>query len=253
MNLGPPPALRASSATALFLDFDGTLVDIADHPDAVIVAPDLRPLLERLSDALDGRLAVITGRSIAALEALLGPAELAIAGSHGGEFRPAAKAAVEPLASALPDAVVARLHEVAHENGGLLVEPKPFSAAVHYRHHPEARDNLLDCARQLAAEFGLGIKHGKQVIELTMPGSDKGTAVSRFMALPAFRGTTPVFLGDDVTDEDAFIAVDRLGGHGILVGAQRPTAAAFRFEGVAQVHHWLHAALRTFQKGDFQA
>lgn len=249
----PAPSPLKPQSTAVFLDFDGTLVDIAPHPDAVVVRPLLVDLLHRLATALDGRLAVVTGRSIAALEALLGPVAIAVAGSHGGEFRPAAGAPVQPLADPLPAKVIVALREFARANSDLLVEPKPFSAAVHYRGHPEAMEGLLTCAEGLASAFGLGIKHGKQVIEVTMPGSDKGSAVARFMTLPAFAGATPVFLGDDVTDEDAFHAVREFGGHGVLVGPMRPTAAAFRLPDVAAVHAWLEAGLATALEGETSA
>lgn len=250
--LGPPPALGVDVRSAVFLDFDGTLVDIAEHPDDVIVPARLPELIAELSDALDGRLAVVTGRSIAALEALLGPLHVAVAGSHGGEFRPSSNASVQPLAEPLPDAIVAELRHFSEVNGGLLVEPKPFSIAVHYRRHPEALEGLLTCAESLASTFGLGMKHGKQVIELAMPGSDKGSAVVRFMGLPAFAGATPLFLGDDVTDEDAFHAVSDLGGHGVLVGPLRPTAASFRLPDVTAVHAWLEAGLDAALQSAFQ-
>jgi trehalose 6-phosphate phosphatase len=238
-----PPPLATIGRAAVFLDFDGTLVDLADHPDAVIIVPSLVPLIETLSHRLDGRVAIVTGRAIAALEALLGSVTIAVAGSHGGEFRRAATAGavaeIEPLAPALPAAVADAVECFARANGGLLVEPKPFSIAVHYRRHPEALEALLACAQDLASTHGMAVKHGKQVIELAMPGSDKGTAARRFMALPTFAGATPLFLGDDVTDEDAFQAVRALGGHGVLVGAMRPTAASFRLPDVAAVHRWL--------------
>jgi trehalose 6-phosphate phosphatase len=241
-DLHPPQPLDPD-ASAVFLDFDGTLVEIADHPDDVVVAPGLSQLLADLSRRLDGRFAIVTGRSIAALELLLGPVEVAIAGSHGGEFRRSPTADVEPLAEPLPPEIVSSLKDFAAANGGLLVEPKPFSVAVHYRHHPDALEGLLTCAQSLASAAGLSMKHGKQVIELAMPGSDKGTAAARFMALPEFAGKTPLFLGDDVTDEDAFHAMRRLDGQGVLVGPMRPTAAATRLPCVAAVHAWLKAGL----------
>jgi trehalose 6-phosphate phosphatase len=248
-DLPLPPPLATVDRAALFLDFDGTLVELADHPDAVIVAPSLQPLIASLAHRLDGRVAIVTGRAIAALEALVGRLAIAVAGSHGGEFRRAATAGtiadIEPLATPLPAAVVEAVERFAQANGGLLVEPKPFSIAIHYRRHPEALKALLDCAQELAGAHGMAVKHGKQVIELAMPGSDKGTAARRFMDLAAFAGATPLFLGDDVTDEDAFLAVRALGGHGVLVGEMRPTAASFRLPDVAAVHAWLEAANAT--------
>ena len=242
-DLPQPPPLRITPQTALFLDFDGTLVDIADHPDDVVVARALPGLIEALSQRLEGRLALITGRSLSALEAMLGPVDVAMAGSHGGEFRPAGGGEVHPLAEPLPEAVVTSLSRFAQANGGLLVEPKPFSVAVHYRRHPHALEGLLACAESLCAAHGLKLKHGKQVVELVMPGSDKGSAVAGFMALDRFAGTTPFFAGDDVTDEDAFRAVAECGGCGILVGPMRETAAVWRLSGVAAVHAWLSKAL----------
>lgn len=251
-DLPPPPPLRLPSGDqgasdtplcALFLDFDGTLVDIADHPDDVFIPNGLSALLTTVAQRLDGRLAIVTGRSIAALEALMGPVSVAVAGSHGGEFRLAGHADPQALASPLPPAVIEYLSTFARHNGGLLVEPKPYSIAVHYRRHPEAHERLLDYARQISAEMGLKLKHGKQVVELTMPGSDKGTAVTRFMQTPPFAGSDALFLGDDVTDEDAFTAIAQIGGGGVLVGPLRPTAAHWRLDSVAAVHHWLETAL----------
>ena len=168
---------------------------------------------------------------------------MAIAGSHGGEFRPAGHTDVQALAAPLPLAVIERLSTFARDNGGLLVEPKPHSIAIHYRRHPETRERLLDYAGQIGTEMGLKLKHGKQVVELAMPGSDKGTAVTRFMQSPPFAGSNALFLGDDVTDEDAFSAITTCGGSGVLVGPMRPTAAHWRLESVASVHHWLETAL----------
>ncbi|KQM14698.1 trehalose-phosphatase [Novosphingobium sp. Leaf2] len=242
-DLPAPVALGEIERPALFLDFDGTLVSIVDHPDDVAIAQGLPGLLTALSNALDGRLAIVTGRSIAALEGLVGPLQIAVAGSHGGEFRPVAGSAVQPLAKPIAADVVRAVETFARNAGGLLVEPKPFSVAVHYRHHPEARDALLEHAHALAHDNGLGFKHGKNVVELTMPGSDKGAAVNQFMALPAFAGAHPVFLGDDVTDEDAFRAILPFHGCAVLVGAMRATAATHRLPDVAAVHSWLEAGL----------
>lgn len=251
-DLPPPPPLRLASPgndrtgeqqLALFLDFDGTLVEIAEHPDAVEIPQALPSLLAAIAEKLDGRLAIVTGRSIAALEALLGPVGVAVAGSHGGEFRPAGHSAAQALAEPLPHSVIERLSAFARANGGLLVEPKPYSIALHYRHHPQARDALLAQAGKIGEEMNLKLKHGKQVVELAMPGSDKGSAVTRFMQIPPFIGSSALFLGDDVTDEDAFTAIAQIGGSGVLVGPMRPTAAHWRLDSVAAVHHWLETPL----------
>ena len=242
-DLPPPPPLRPCPEVALFLDFDGTLVDIAPRPDLVEVARALPVLVERLSDRLGGRVAVISGRALAVLDHMLGPIDIAMAGSHGGEFRPSGKEEVHPLADPLPDSIARPLGAFARENGGLLVERKPFSMAVHYRGHPAMRDPLLAAARAVATSHGAGVKEGKMVVEVVMPGSDKGSAVAKFMEMPAFAGAMPYFVGDDVTDEDAFLTVARLGGGGILVGAMRETFAHWRLESVGAVHAWLQDGL----------
>lgn len=229
---------------SLFLDFDGTLVDIAPHPDEVEVAPALPGLIRKLSRRMNGRLAIISGRSLAALDKHLGPLDVAMAGSHGGEFRGTGSGQVEALAAPLSEVVEAELTRFAQKRPGLLVEPKPFSIAVHYRDRPEAEGELLAHAQALAQAEVMEVKHGKMVIELVMPGSDKGSAVAKFMAMSAFSGTRPLFVGDDRTDEDAFVKVLDYGGGGVLVGPDRETAAHWWLPGVMEVHAWLRAAVK---------
>lgn len=243
-DLPPPPPLRPFPKVALFLDFDGTLVDIAPRPDLVKVARTLPVLIERLAERLDGRLAVISGRALDVLDAMLGPIDVAMAGSHGGEFRPSGDEAVHRLADPLPDSIARPLGAFAREHGDLLVERKPFSMAVHYRDRPAMREALLAAAHDVAARHGAGIKEGKMVVEVVMPGSDKGSAVVKFMGMPLFAGARPYFIGDDATDEDAFREVTRFGGGGVLVGAMRATSARWRLESVAAVHAWLRGGLR---------
>ena len=241
--LPAPPDLQGSAQEALFLDFDGTLVDIASHPDAIHVAAHLPDLLIGLSRMLDGRLALVSGRALADLDRFLGPLDIAMAGSHGGEFREAGASHAHPLADPLPAHVLTSLNAIAARLGGLLVEAKPYSAAIHYRGQPEAEAALRARTADLAQNAGLAIKRGKMVVELVMPGADKGSAVTRFMEMPQFDGARPIFVGDDITDEDAFKTVLNYEGGGILVGPMRQTAAQWRLDGVAQVHHWLKAAL----------
>lgn len=232
----PPPAL--------FVDFDGTLVDIAPHPDAISVAPGLPQLLEDISRRLNGRLAIVSGRQVADLDRHLGTVDITMAGSHGGELRKAGSAEIIPLADPIDKRVVAALRDLAREQGGLLVETKPCSAAIHYRSNPAVETEILAQARCLADANALKLKRGKMVVELAMPGADKGHAVSRIMELPGFAGAKPCFIGDDVTDEDAFRQVREYGGMGILVGAVRQTQALYRLPGVQDVHEWLETLLQ---------
>lgn len=240
--LAAPARLDTAANVSVFLDFDGTLAEIADHPENVIVAPGLAHALTSLAQRLDGRLALVSGRALAVLDDMLGSIPVAMAGSHGGEFRPQGAPVAKALAEPLPALVCRALEAFARDNGGLVFEAKPYSAAVHYRDRDQVAEPLIAFAADLAAQHGMGLKHGKMVIELTMPGSDKGTAVSRFMESAPFAGTRPLFIGDDVTDEDAFAAVRRFDGGGILVGPMRPTCALWRLENVAAVHTWLENA-----------
>lgn len=240
--LPAPGQLDSTADWSVFLDFDGTLAEIVDHPGNVVVAPGLAGVLTDLSHKLNGRLAIVSGRALAVLDRILGPVPVAMAGSHGGEFRPAGESRPQALAEPLPLPVCQALERFAQENGRLVFEAKPYSAAVHYRDRTEVAEPLIAFASDLAAQHGMRLKHGKMVVELTMPGSDKGTAVSRFMDLPPFAGTRPLFVGDDVTDEDAFAAVRNFDGGGILVGPMRPTRALWRLDSVAAVHTWLENA-----------
>ena len=145
-DLPLPPPLRISGETALFLDFDGTLVEIAARPDLVKVARALPALLNELGERLGGRLAIISGRALEAMDRLLGPIDVAMAGSHGGEFRPAAGSEIHPLADPLPESIAVPFARFASDNGELLAERKPFSMAVHYRGRPEMHEPLLAIA-----------------------------------------------------------------------------------------------------------
>lgn len=200
-------------------------------------------LIRTLSRKLKGRLAIISGRALADLDRHLGPLDVAMAGSHGGEFRQTGSSRVQLLADPLPERAAMSLRAIAEDLGGLLVETKPSSAAIHYRSRPEVEAEVVARTVSLAAESGLVVKRGKMVAELMMPEADKGAAVRRFMAMAPFSGTRPLFIGDDITDEDAFRTVSDLGGAGILVGPQRETAALWRLPCVAGVHAWLKAAI----------
>ena len=141
-----------------------------------------------------------------------------------------------------PDAEI-ELNRFASTRDGVLVEPKPFSVALHYRLMPEAEGEALALAGSLARALNLNVKRGKMVVELLTPGYDKGSVVAKFMEMPVFGGSRPIFLGDDITDEDAFTKVLEHEGGGVLVGPERDTAARWRLPGVAEVHAWLKAAL----------
>ena len=236
------PPLSLLDGAALFLDFDGTLVELAAAPDAIQVSPALAPLLKRLHRRLEGRLALISGRSIADLERHVQCAGLAVSGSHGLELRlqdgrVTRRGGEHDLSEARE-----RLNGLAGSAPGLLVEEKPFGIALHYRQAPEEEARVSELMSELARDGGLALQQGKMVIELRPPGADKGDALRAFMAEPDFAGARPVFVGDDMTDEHAFAAAAAMGGAGVLVGPPRATAAQWRLPNVAAVTDWLSDA-----------
>jgi trehalose 6-phosphate phosphatase len=237
----PPPLSRLAPA-ALFLDFDGTLVELADAPAAIAVPQGLKPLLDRLAERLEGRLAIVSGRAIGDLEAHLGGCAAVLSGSHGAELlyadgRRVPVAAPPGLAGAREE-----IHRFAAGSAGLLVEDKPAGVALHYRLAPEREGAVAVFVEDLAGRSGLALQRGKMVAELRPVGADKGAALRRLMAEPPFAGARPVFVGDDLTDEHAFEAAATLGGEGVLVGPERPTAARWRLDDVAAVTAWLEGA-----------
>jgi trehalose 6-phosphate phosphatase len=235
----PPPlaALLESGRVALFVDFDGTLVEIASGPDAIAVADSLGRSLEALAGHLGGALALVSGRSIESLTSFLGPVSLHLAGSHGGHVQHANGDTLRE-AEPLPEAVGAALGQYAQRER-LLYERKAHGAALHYRARPEFADQAHDFARKLAVEHDLATKCGKCVIELVRPRINKGGAVRLLSEQAPFAGAIPIFIGDDVTDEDGFAACKELGGFGILVGSREETSASHRLENVGEVHRWL--------------
>lgn len=230
-------------SAALFLDLDGTLAPIAATPDAVVADRRRNRLLSRVVERFQGRVAVLSGRSIVEVDRILDSAVANVAGVHGLERR----LAPNDIAAVPPHPALARAEETlacfAKGQRGLLVEGKSRSVALHYRGHPPAEDACLDIGRRLAVMHGLQLQEGRMVVELRTPGPDKGDSLKLFMAQPSFAGATPVMVGDDLTDEHAFEAARDLGGWSVLVGDPRPTAALYRLGDPAAVLAWLEEAV----------
>ncbi|MCD7060343.1 trehalose-phosphatase [Pelagibacterium xiamenense] len=228
---------------ALFSDFDGVLVEIAPTPDAILVPDDLAQRLEDLDDALDGAFAVISGRPVSEIDQFLPLSfPFAVSGSHGAETRRDGQMApASPDLAAAADQIAERAQSALGGISGILVELKPAGAAIHYRGAPDHRDEARQALEAAIADRpDFHIIAGKMVFEARQKGADKGRAVTRWMEYPPFSGRLPVFIGDDVTDEDAFRAVQSAGGIGIKVG-EGETTARFRIPDVAAVYRLIDA------------
>ncbi len=229
-----PLGLPAPGSTALLLDLDGTLLDIAPTPDAVRVPDGLADTLQRLRNHLGGALAVVTGRPIEQIDALLPGIPYAVAGEHGGAIR---HAPGDPVVRAvLPDPPVEWVIEAARlveAHPGTLLEQKQRGFVFHYRAVPELGPLLREAALALIApEAGrFGLMEASMAWEVRPRGVDKGSAVEALMQDAPFAGRRPVFIGDDVTDEDGMRAAQGLQGAGLRV----PDV----FGGPAEVRAWL--------------
>ena len=235
-----PPALSASAA--LFLDFDGTLAPIAPRPQDVRVPAWVLPALQVLQLRLDGALAIVSGRPIAQLDEFLAPLRLAAAGAHGAEWR-AASGGIERQAVAVPGGVMACARALAAAHAGLILEPKATGLSLHYRARPELEATCGDALfAALAAAPGASATwewlHGHRVYELKQRSVSKGIAVARLLAEPAFAGRQPVFVGDDLTDEDGIDVVQAAGGFGVRVGPGT-SRARYRLSDPDAVGAWL--------------
>jgi trehalose 6-phosphate phosphatase len=213
---------------AFFLDVDGTLVDIAQRPDAVRVTPPLREVLHALSERNRGAVALVSGRSLEDLDRLFAPLAITAAGLHGVERRDARGTIHARDHRADLDGVRQYLSECADSD--LLVEDKGSALVVHFREQPALAEHARDVAeRALAHGHGAWrVVEGKMSYEIRLSGVGKSDAIQAFLAEPPFASRVPAFFGDDVTDEDGFETVNRLGGWSVLVGPDRPTLARLR-------------------------
>ena len=240
-----PTAIRPLDfdRAALFLDVDGTLLDIAPTPSGVATPDGLVASLARLEAALGGALAIVTGRTLADVDRLFRPLTTRAAGVHGAEMRFEPDGEVVVVAAELPGRLRRALDAALSEFSGVFVEDKRFAFAVHYRAAPDAAAALRAALSRLAeAEAGLDLEvaAGGFVYELKPRGFDKGRAVARFLAREPFAGRTPVLVGDDAADESAFAATADRRGVAYAVGRARPGVAEV-FADPATVRRWLAA------------
>ncbi|MBX7201137.1 MAG: trehalose-phosphatase [Rhodospirillaceae bacterium] len=238
-SLAPPPL---TADVALFLDFDGTLVDIAPRPADVRIPANLIPCLDQVAWLLSGALAVVSGRPLPVIDAFLDQSVRCAAGLHGAERRNALGHVRKcTRGEDVLDSYRAILGAFSAAHAGLLLEDKGASLALHFRGDPALKDACRQAVDEcVTASHGLFERlDGKMVAELKPAGITKVTAVEAYMNEAPFAGRRPVFVGDDVTDEIAFVHVSKTNGFGVKVGMDGPTAAATRLPSVAALHQWL--------------
>lgn len=232
---------RIAPDTALFLDFDGTLVELASQPEAVEVPADLAPTLAALSRQLNGALALVSGRGLLELDGFLAPFQLPAASEHGAQRRRADGRLFSAPAADLQQ-VIRAAEGLLQSHSGLKLERKNLAISLHYRHAPELENLCLQVlGKAVARSPGLDLMQGKLVLDVKPAGVNKGAAIAAFMTEVPFAGRVPLFAGDDVTDEAGFEQVLRMGGDTVKVGAG-PTLARHRCASVAQLISWLRAA-----------
>jgi trehalose 6-phosphate phosphatase len=242
-GLASSPQIRNSLAGhALYLDIDGTILDLAARPESVEVPAWLVPLLQQLSHKLDGAVAFVSGRTIAAIDELFRPLQLPAIGVHGGEIRlmgewlASDESLVKELQAARP-----LLSEAIARLPGVWLEDKRCAIALHYRAALERGHEVLKLAEMVVAGLGpqFAVLVGKCVVEIRPRHVTKGAGIRRLMGHAPFRGRSPIFAGDDVSDEDAFEVVNQLGGITVRVGDLAPTAATYRLNDPDQLRRWL--------------
>ena len=232
--------------TALFLDFDGTLVDIAPHYELVEVPPDLTRMLAALFKQLNGALAIVSGRSLSDLDAFLAPLKLPSAAEHGAVCR-FADGQLAALISPPLQEVIRAASALAAQHPRLQVEVKTHAVALHYRQAPNLQAMCLDAMTEAVKRTaGVELLQGKFVIDVKPVGITKGTAIQALMQQPPFRGRVPVFAGDDVTDEAGFSAVQSLGGDTIKIGAGN-SQARYRLVDPFTFRQWLRSGAKDLQ------
>jgi len=241
-----PPLLPADAA--LFLDFDGTIAAFASRPDGVTVDEQLLSLLERLCVRQGGALALVSGRSLATLDTMLGTHRYAGAGLHGLEWRLAAGETHSAGNPAGASPIVHALRERFAADPRLFIEDKGAAVALHWRQAPERAEEAVAAMNAIVTSPDFEIQLGHALVEARPRGADKGAAVRVLAAHAPFAGRRPVFVGDDVTDEDGFREAQAEGGDGVKVG-DGATGARYRVDSVGAVHAWLAASLAALSRG----
>lgn len=233
------PAL-SGGLWAFFFDVDGTLATIQERPEAVSIPQSARDALQSLAQLSEGAVALVSGRPVTQLDALAAPLHLPLAGVHGAERRDASGTLhQQTLPAEVTRELAAQLQRALADLPGTHLENKGMAFALHYRQAPHYEHQVLHLAAELAERFPQLVQQpGKCVVELKPQGTDKGAAIRAFMQEAPFAGRTPVFIGDDLTDEAGFMAVNAMQGISVKVGAGS-SVARYRLQAVEDVWQWL--------------
>ncbi len=244
-TLPPPPLPAAGERWALFLDVDGTLLEFADDPRSVAAAPALLALLLELNVAVDDALALVSGRTLAELDRVFGSPAWTMVGLHGLDLRQADGTRRQfPVPAADQERMRAAVQVLAGEFPGVHREAKGVAAALHCRQAPGLFPRLLAAAQAMARDLpSYEVQPGNLVVEFKPAGMDKGRAVAELLQKAPFAGRRPVYLGDDLTDEHAFVLVNGAGGLSIRVGWREPSAARCMLASPQAVQEWLRGVL----------
>lgn len=234
------PVLGNLQDYCIFLDFDGALVEIADRPDNVRIDAAMLQFLENLRDASGHALALVSGRDIGVIDRLIHPLILPVAGVHGLQRRDAAGRLHSPVIDqSVVESMAAEAAAAFRLEPGVVIEKKTGAVAIHFRLRPDFEKRCHAFARKISgARADLHLIEGKMVCEIRVSGSDKGGVVDAFLDERPFKGKTPIYAGDDATDEPAFAAVNARGGLSVKVGGGR-TVARFRAKDIPDLRHWL--------------
>jgi trehalose 6-phosphate phosphatase len=232
-------------AVSLFLDVDGTLLDIRDDPSEVVADVELIETLSACFAKLEGALSLVSGRSIEEVDRIFAPSIFPVAGAHGAELRFDRDGAVKRLNAPFPGSAMHMLAAFSKERDGVLLERKRGGVSLHYRQAPQFEAECRSIVTEVLADLGDAFRliAGKMVFEIAPSAHNKGAAICEFLEHTPFAGRVPVFVGDDVTDEDGFREVNRLAGVSIRVGGKDRSSAKFRLPDVASVRSWLREVL----------
>jgi trehalose 6-phosphate phosphatase len=242
---GRERVLANAAEWALFIDIDGTLLDMAPRPDAAVVPAGLVQTLAGMMERLCGAVALVTGRRVADADRFFEPLRLVTSGVHGSEARNTPGGPIELLAAPAPRGLLRAAHAVAGLSPAILVEEKGAGVAVHYRDAPQLLPAIERSLTRIVLEWdSYTLRAGRKVLELVPKAHSKGTGLGALMRLPAFSRRRPVMIGDDHGDEPAMRVAQRMGGLALRVAGEYFDRDSADFDGAASVRSWLSLLAR---------